>query len=323
MNKETALKQVFVDKSITNALILQTLKVPLYSNLPAVNGGDVGNVLFNKFDNTFYGSDGINWIPLGGSGSVNLQTAYNNSLTSPQIQVNNSNGTLVIQGNLAVNPLQLTNNSGNNMFSVDGTGLQGRIAIGNISSATAQSAIAIGENATASATSSIALGSGQINNVPNSVLIGPASDSFGNPGYIIHADNVALNGRGIVDGRNGVIFDSTLTNNLPLELRPGRTYVFSLGFDVGAFGVFLTPSLLYPNAGETTFSSLTLRDTWTCYLINDTFNLITLNSPAPGIAYSGPGSILANSMLIVKCMYDSTVPPAPGSVPTRAWGFTV
>jgi hypothetical protein len=121
--REGSLKQIFVDKSLTSAFALQNLKVPIYNDLPNADGGVRGNVIFNIFDNRFYGSDGITWFPLGGgAGREDLEEtlSFGNTTGPYNIVLSNNAGT----------PAELT---GQNILNTKGTPVTLRSGLGGSS----------------------------------------------------------------------------------------------------------------------------------------------------------------------------------------------
>jgi hypothetical protein len=78
------MKSVFTKVSKTllknNIYVINGEKIPCYSNVTIENGnesGMIGEIAFQKSTGTFYGHNGINWSPLGGSGGGSIWTLNN------------------------------------------------------------------------------------------------------------------------------------------------------------------------------------------------------------------------------------------------------
>ena len=96
------------DQILNSIIANRFLKVPIYNELSTVgdNSGMRGDIILNQSDDTFYGHNGITWIPFSGGGPPSIenlqQTLAIGNFTGGENMIINNGDSILLEGKLDV-----------------------------------------------------------------------------------------------------------------------------------------------------------------------------------------------------------------------------
>ena len=100
--------RIYRDYILNNLISTSVLKVPVYQNLSVIgdNSGMRGDVILNNSDDTFYGHNGITWIPFSGGGPPSIenlqQTLTVGNFTGGENMVINNGDSIILEGTIDI-----------------------------------------------------------------------------------------------------------------------------------------------------------------------------------------------------------------------------
>lgn len=160
------------DKNLNSISLTKRAKVPQLRSLVQRGGipgvpGQIGEIVLNRGNKTFYGYTGKKWVPFNGASSANLDDGFQASNEFSVVITDNSAAGIMTVGGSAAGGL-----------GAKATG-ENSVAIGRLSQATSLNAVAVGVSSYASNQNTVAIGSSSEASNFGSVAVGSSSEASG------------------------------------------------------------------------------------------------------------------------------------------------